>query len=111
MKKSSSTIKKGASLLKSLLELGGLLITGAAPILRHLGEGLDGKLDHYAGITEKRLIALALRGSGVFLSALLVVAGVLLVAVDYGGVPRGIACLGAGALGLTVFFILGLIKK
>src|SRR5689334_20249732 len=108
MAKALQSRKNSHSWLKTLWEIGVLLGTGAKPWVHHLLEGLNGRLAHYARLLEKRLFGLALRGFAFFTSVLLIGIGALFMAIDYGGVPRGVACLGAGFFGLTVlvFWIL-----
>lgn len=95
----------GHSLLKTLWQMGALIINGATPLVHQLREGLDGQLDHYARLIEKRLVILAVRGSAFFLSVLFIGFGVLFIVIDYGGVSRGIACLGGGIFGLVLLVI------
>ncbi len=96
----------GLPLLKTLGQMGSVLIKGAKPWVHQLQLALDGQLDHYARHIEQRLIILGILGFTFFLSVLLLGSGLLLMVIDYGGVPRGVACLCGGILGLVVLLIL-----
>src|SRR4029077_3700258 len=67
----------GDSMLKTLWQLGSLLIGRLNRLDQHLREGLEGQFDHYASLMEKRLLSLALRVAVFFLSALLMGLGFL----------------------------------
>jgi hypothetical protein len=105
MAKAAGRKEVGPSLFKNLWQMGALVLSGATPLVHQLREGFDGKLDHYARLLEKRLVVLAVRGFAMFLSLFSIGLGFLFIVIDYGGVPRGIACLGAGFFGLIVLVI------
>ena len=98
--------ESGYPFLKTLFNMATTLIGGVKPLVEQIQEKLDGQLDHYAQIVEKRLIVLALRGSAFLMSLLFIGVGFLFVLIDYGGIPRGIACLGCGLFGLIMLFFL-----
>jgi hypothetical protein len=108
MAKASHSKEAAPSLLKKLWDTASMVFSGAKPLVHQLMEGVDGQLDRYVEIIEKRLIALALRGLALLASVLFLGFGVVFTLMDYGGVPRGIACLGCGCLGLMV--LIGLVK-
>jgi hypothetical protein len=93
------------SFLKTLWHMASTLIGGVKPIVDQLQDDLEKRLDHYAKAIEKRLIVLMLRGCAFFMSFAYFGIGLLFVLVDYGGVPRGIACFCCGLLSLVILLI------
>jgi hypothetical protein len=98
-------------LLNFLSKTISLLSSGVKPWIHHLREGLDGQLDHYAQIIEKRLVVLGLFGVILFLSILFIWFGFLFIAIDYGGIPRAFACLSCGSFGLIVLLLIMSFEK
>ena len=81
------------------------LIGGVKPLVDQLQEDLEKRLDHYAKVIEKRLLILTLRGCALFMSFAYLGLGFLFVLIDYGGIPRGIACFCCGLLSLMILLI------
>src|SRR5579859_3239832 len=111
MAKTLPSKEDGHSLLKTLWEIGTVLISGVKPLIHQLREGLEGQLDHYVGLLEKRMVVLALQGFALFSSLILIGLGLLFMVIDYGGVPRGLACLGGGLMGFVALILLILFTK
>ena len=106
MAKITSRKNTGHSLLGTLWKTASLFISGTKPLIHQLREGLDGQLDHYARIIEKRLIILVLLGFMLFLSVFFIWFGLLFITIDYGGLPRAFACLSCGSFGLIVLLLI-----
>jgi hypothetical protein len=111
MAKASSHKSGSHSLLKTLWNTASVLISGTRPLIHQLLDGLDGQLDHYARIIEKRLVILALLGFMLFLSVFFIWFGLLFIVMDYGGLPRAFACLCCGSFGLIVLVLIVLLGK
>jgi|SRR6185369_8073055 len=103
--------KTGNFYLKALGQLGGLLLGGVTPMIRQIEKGVDDRLDRYAQVIENRLIVLSIVGFSLFVCLFFFGCGILFILIDYGGVPRGFACLLGGVIGLIVSIALILIHK
>ncbi len=97
--------KPKSSLLHHLWQIVTDIAGGVKPFVLQIEEGLELKFDHYARLIEKRVMVLALRGSALFMTLAFFGIGFLFVLIDYGGIPRGIACFGCGLLSLAVLLV------
>jgi hypothetical protein len=97
--------KPKSSLLLHLWEIVTSIAGGVKPFVLQIEEGLELRFDHYARLIEKRMMVLTLRGSALFMTLAFFGIGFLFVLIDYGGIPRGIACFGCGLLSLAVLLI------
>jgi hypothetical protein len=105
MTKVSKLPKPKSSWLSHLWQIATDIIGGLKPFVLHIEEGLELRFDHYARLIEKRVMVLTLRGSALFMTLAFFGIGFLFVLIDYGGIPRGIACFGCGLLSLAVLLI------
>jgi len=105
MAKNMDSEKSEPTFLKTLWHMAATLVGGVKPIVDQLREDLEKRLDHYAKVIEKRLMVLTLRGCAIFMSFAYFGLGFLFVLIDYGGVPRGIACFCCGLFSLVILLI------
>jgi hypothetical protein len=105
MAKTVKSKNSDPSFLKTLWHMASTLIGGVKPIVDQLQEDLEKRLDDYAKVIEKRLMVLTLRSCAIFMSFAYFGLGLLFVLIDYGGVPRGIACFCCGLLSLVILLI------
>jgi hypothetical protein len=105
MAKTSDSKNSEPSFLKTLWHMASTLVGGVKPLVDQLQEDLEKRLDHYAKVIEKRLMVLTLRGCALFMSFAYMGMGFLFVLIDYGGIPRGIACFCCGFVSLLVLLI------
>jgi hypothetical protein len=103
MAKAVEAKKTGRSFLKTLWQVAAAFLGEVKPMVHQLQEDLEKRLDHYAKIIEMKLMVLILRGSTLFISVLFVGFGLLFVLMDNCGVPRGLACLICGFLGMFIW--------
>jgi hypothetical protein len=102
MAKTVESKKSDPSFLKALWHMASTLIGGVKPLVDQLQEDMEKRLEHYARVIEKRLMVLTFRSCALFMSFAYLGLGFLFVLIDYGGIPRGIACFCCGLLSLLI---------
>lgn len=105
MVKVSKIQKPKSTFLRSLWQTITGIANGVKPFMLQIEEGLELKFDHYIRLIEKRVMVLSLRASALFMTLAFFAIGFLFVLIDYGGIPRGIACFACGLLSLAVLLI------
>jgi hypothetical protein len=105
MAKTVDSEKSDPPFLKTLWHVATTVVGGVKPLVDQLQEDVEKRLDHYAKVIEKRLMALTLRSCALFTSFAFFGMGFFFVLIDYGGISRGIACFCCGLLSLVVLLI------
>jgi hypothetical protein len=75
---------------------------GALKSVGSIQESVEKSLGKYKNALERWLVKTAVMGLSVFMCLAFLILGVFFIAIDYGGVPRGIVFVGGGLLGLVV---------
>jgi hypothetical protein len=63
---------------------------------------LEKSLGKYKNAFERWLVKTAVMGLSVFMCLAFLILGLFFIAIDYGGIPRGVVFVGGGLLGLVV---------
>jgi hypothetical protein len=78
---------------------------GALKSLGSIQTRAEKSLEKYRNALQRWFIKTAVLGLSVFMSLAFLILGLFFVAIDYGGVPRGIVFIGGGLLGMVVLWL------